>query len=89
VARNHERKCDLLVLAGHNTPEEILDHDRILILPTTVVSMQVYCLLAQPMVYKEVVKHADDGVGALPHVDSFIDQVIDLPGNLYHFLITL
>jgi len=69
------------VLAGHNTPEEILDHDRILILPTTVVSVQVYRLLAQPMVYKEVVKHADDGVGALPHVDSFIDQVIDLPGN--------
>ena len=62
-------------------PEDILDHDCILILPTTVVSVQVYRLLAQPMVYKEVVKHADDGIGALPHVDSFINQVIDLSGN--------
>ena len=37
--------------------------------------MQVYSLLAQPMVFKEVVEHADDGVGALPHVDSFIDDI--------------
>ena len=28
-----------------------------------------------------VVEHADNGVGALPHVDSFIDQVIYLSGN--------
>ena len=33
------------------------------------------------MVLEEVVEHADDGVGALPHVDSFIDEVSHLPGN--------
>ena len=43
--------------------------------------MQVYHFLTQPMVYKEVVEHADDGVGAFPHVDSFVNQVIYLSGN--------
>ena len=71
----------MLVLAGHNTPEEILHHGRVLVLPTTVVDVQVYYLLTQPMVYKEVVEHADDGIGALPHIDSFINEVIDLSGN--------
>ena len=40
--------------------------------------MQVYCLLAQPMVFKKMMEHTYDGVGALPHVDSFIDQVVHL-----------
>ena len=69
------------MLAGHHPPEEILHHDCIFILPTTVVSMQVCRLLTQPMMCEEVVEHANDGVGALPHVDSFIDQVIYLSGN--------
>lgn len=31
---------------------------------------------------EEVLEHADDGIGALPHVTSFIDQVIIyLSGN--------
>ena len=46
-----------------------------------VVSVQVYSLLTQSVVCKEVVEHADDGVGALPHVDSFINEVTDVSGN--------
>ena len=33
------------------------------------------------MMYKEVVQHTDDGVGALPHVDSLVNQIVDLPGD--------
>ena len=33
------------------------------------------------MVLEEVVEHADDGIGALTHVDSFIDEVSHLSGN--------
>ena len=43
-----------------------------------VIGVQVYRLLAQPMVCKEMMQHTDDGVGALPHVDSLIDQVVHL-----------
>ena len=43
--------------------------------------MQVYHLLAQPMVCKELMQHTDDGVGALPHVDSLVDQVVHLSGE--------
>ena len=71
----------MFVLAGHNMPEETLHHYRVLVLPTTVVGVQVYHLFTQPMVCEEVVEHADDGVGAHTHVDSFIDQVIYLSGN--------
>ena len=66
------------MFGGHDSPLQVLDHDGILVLPTTVVGMQVYCLLAQPMVHKEVVHHAYDGIGALPHVDSLGDQVVHL-----------
>ena len=69
------------MLASHHPPEQLLHHDGILILPTTVVGVQVYFLLAQPMVCEEVVKHADNRIGALPHVDSFIYEVIDLLEN--------
>jgi len=43
--------------------------------------MQVYSLLAQPMVCKEMMEHTNDGVGALPHVNSLIDQVVHLSGD--------
>ena len=69
------------MLVGHHSPQKVLDHDGILILPTTVIGVQVYRLLTQPMVYEEVVEHADDGVGPLPHVHCLIDQVIHLSGN--------
>ena len=62
------------MLFGHDSP---LDHDGILVLPTIVVSVQVYCLLAQPMVHK-VVEHAYDGIGALLNVDSLAYEVVHL-----------
>ena len=78
MAGNHERERDLLVLPCHPSPHKVLHHSCVLVLPTTVV---MHGLLSQPMVYKEVVEHADDGVRALPHVDSFINQVRHLSGN--------
>ena len=51
------------------------------ILHNTVIGMQVCCLFAQPMVLKEVVEHTYDGIEALPHVDSHIDQVVNLSGK--------
>ena len=53
----------------------------ILISPTTVFRMQVYRLLTQPVVLKEVVEHTYDGVRALPHVDSLVNEVVHLSGK--------
>ena len=69
------------MLACHHSPQKVLHHGGILILPTKVVGMMVYRLLAEPVVYKKMVQHANDSIGALTHVDSFIDQVVDLSGN--------
>ena len=44
------------MLASHHPPEQILHHGDVLILPTTVVGMQVYFLLAQPVVCKDMVE---------------------------------
>ena len=33
------------------------------------------------MVHKEMVEHAYDGIGALPHVDSLVNQVVHLSGE--------
>ena len=52
-----------------------------LILLNTVIGMQAYRLLAQSMVLKEVVEHTYDGIGALPYVDSLIDQVVHSSGK--------
>ena len=81
MPRDHEGQCDLCVLVGHDSPQQVLNHDGIFILPTTVVGVQVYRVLAQPMVCKEMVKHTHDGVGSLPHVNSLIDQVVDPSGD--------
>ena len=33
------------------------------------------------MMHKEVVQHTHDRVGALPHVDSLVNQIAHLPGD--------
>ena len=59
---------DVLVEAGEYSPQQVSYHCTVLILTPTVVSMEVY-LLAQPMYFKEVMQHADDGLyhSQLPH----------------------
>ena len=78
------------MLLGHDSPQQILHHGGIfIILPTTVTGVQVYHLLAQPMMLK---KKDAAYIGALPHVDSLIDQVVHLSGKglttpkMTHFL---
>ena len=69
------------MLFGHDSPQQVLDHDGVLVLSTTVVGVQVYCFLAQPIMHKEVVEHGYNGNGALPHVNSLVDQVVHLSGE--------
>lgn len=62
VPWHHEGQSDLLVLAGHDSLQQVLDHGGVLILPTTVIGVQVYPFLSQSMVCKVVMEHADDGI---------------------------
>ena len=69
------------MLPSHHSLKQVLDHDGIFVLPTTVIGVQVYHLLTQPMVCKEIMQHTHNGIGALPHVHSIINQVVNLLGE--------
>ena len=46
-----------------------------------VIGMQGYRLLAQPMMLKKMMEHTYNGIGALHHINSLIDQVVHLSGK--------
>ena len=59
-------------------PQQVSYHDVVLILTPTVVRMEVDIMLAEPMYFKEVVQHTDDGIGSFAYIYSFINEVFDL-----------
>ena len=81
MANYEKRQCDGGVFVGHRSPHKVLDHAVVLILASTVVSMEVCNLLSQSMVLQEVVNSADNGIGSLTTVSSLISQEVDLPRN--------
>lgn len=50
----------------------------ILVLPTTVVGMQLQVGLSEVVGLEEMVYHADNGVGSFPCLCGFIYQVVNL-----------
>ena len=64
---------------NHHPPDEVVEHCIIFILAHIVVGMLVDVHLSQSMLSKEVVEHADDGIGPFPSVTGFINDVVDLP----------
>ena len=64
--------------SNHNPPYQIM-HGIVLVLPHAVVGMQVDVCLPQAMLLEEVVEETHDGVGPLPSVAGFINEVVDLP----------
>ena len=69
-----------MVQTYHHSPHEVVEHGIVLVLPHTVVRMQVNMCFSQAMLLKKVVEQRDDGVGPLPCVAGFINEV-DLPGD--------
>ena len=64
--------------SSEHAPQQVSYHSVVFVLTPTVVSMEV---LAEPMYLKEVVEHADYGIGSLTNINCLIDEVVDLPGN--------
>ena len=58
MASYHEGEGDVVVKASEHTPQQVSYHDVILVLTPTVVCVKVDILLAKPMYFKEVMKHA-------------------------------
>ena len=69
MARNHEEKSDVFVESSEHAPQQVSYHGVVLVLTPTVVSVEVDVLLPEPMYFKEVMEHADDGVCSLASVN--------------------
>ena len=67
----------MVVQTRHHPPDEVV----VLILPHAVVGMQVCMCLSQAVHLEKVVQQADNGIGPLPCVTGFINEVVDLPGK--------
>ena len=78
MSSDHEGEGDIFVQAGKHAPQQVSYHSIVLILTPTVVRVEVYVLLTEPMYLKEVMEHADNGVGSLPNVNCLVNQVINL-----------
>ena len=69
MARYHGGEGDAVMEPSEHAPLQVSYHS-VLVLTPTVVSMEVDVLHAKPMYLKEVVEHADYGIGSrcqLPH----------------------
>ena len=65
MASYHKGEGDV-VTASEHTPQQVSYHDVILILTPTVVCVMVDILLAEPMYFEEVMKHAHHCIGMAP-----------------------
>ena len=85
---DHEREGDILVQASKHTPQQVSYHSVILVLTPTVVRVEVDVLLTEPMYFEDVMERADDGIGSLTDVNSFVNKVINLTWDRLtaHFL---
>ena len=63
---------------SEHAPQQVSYHGVVLVLTPTVVSVEVDILLAKPMYFKEVMEHADDGIGSLTSLNGLVNKVIDL-----------
>ena len=60
MAGDHERESDGSMKAREHAPQQVSYHSTVLVLTSTVVSVEVNFPLTKPMYLKEVVEHADN-----------------------------
>ena len=77
MSHDHEGKGDIIVQTSKHAPQQVSYHSIVLILTPTVVRMEMN-VLTEPMYPREMMEHADDGIGSLPDVKCLINQVINL-----------
>ena len=65
--------------ASHHPPKEVVEHSIILILPHTIVRVEMNMCFTKSMLRKEMVEHADNCVSSLVRVIRLIYKVVYLP----------
>ena len=78
MTSQHEVHADRRVQARQDSPRQVPQHVRVLVLTRTVVSMQVHHLLAHAEVGEIVVQVADHTVRPLTGRNALINQVVHL-----------
>ena len=73
----HQVQLDGGISPCHDSPEQVLHHRVVLVLPTTLVSMQASTGLAQTVVAEEV-QHADNCVCTLACIACLVDNKVPL-----------
>ena len=79
MANNEKGEVDMAVQSSHHSPDEVMEHRVVLILPHTIVRMQVHIHLSQTVLVEEMMEHANNCVSSLPCIAGFINEVVDLP----------
>ena len=78
MASDHKREGDVIVQANKTAPQQVPHHGVVLVLTPTVVRMEMDISFSQPMYFKEVVQHANDGVSSFAVVNCLVNEVVDL-----------
>ena len=78
MASNHKVQPDGVVQTSEDSPHQVLHHGVVLILATTVVSMQTDGGFAEAVMAKEIVQHADNCVRPLACVACLINNKVHL-----------
>ena len=75
----HKMERDRGVPASYHPPRQVLEHELILVLTRTVVTVEGHMSLPDRKVVKKVVEVAYHRIAAFPYTLSFIDAVVNLP----------
>ena len=84
MASDEKVERDGLVTSCENSPHEVGQDIRVLVLATAVITVQVDLLLPKPIVLKVVVEIGNDSIGTLAATVALINEVVDLPGHALH-----
>ena len=74
MACNKEREGDLLVAFCHHSPQEILEHGIVCVLPSAIVCMEMAFCLFEAKVLKEKVQQTNHSVRSFAGLNSLIKE---------------
>ena len=74
---------DCTVPTSKSPPHQVLHHQVVLVLASTVVSMQIKKNFTQTVVFEEEVKPTYHSIGSFASFSTLICDKVDLPGNSF------
>ena len=81
MAYYEKRDCHLCVSVGHAPPTKVLEHAPVLVLSSTVVSVQIHRILPEAVMIEVVVKLTYYYVRSLSTIQRFVSKKVNLAGD--------